>query len=339
MPAPPDRSTPPSMLEALGLDLESTLSVEPRFLMDARFLGALHAELRGELGPEEAEGTLFQMGFVHGLRDGSALVQDGLASGEWSRPPTAPRVPMRIARGAPGEARGAVDVAGDWPERHEAEAVLSSLGRLTTPVCAATAGYTSGWLSALFSADVLALETSCGAAGADACRFEAREAAEWRARGDERALDWLGGLPFADLRALVGRHLDARPEPKPQEGIQSGAPVIHVWGPVMVLPFAGVDESLRALDLIGNDPGARDVRVVILDLSDAIIDEGFGAVAVEQILGAVESWGAEAILTGFSPLCARVIEELEHAPLLCHKDLSEAVAAGFRIAEAQRQSV
>ena len=57
------------LLAALGLDLESSLGGEPRFLMDARFLGALHGELDQELGPEEAFGALLQMGFVHGLRD------------------------------------------------------------------------------------------------------------------------------------------------------------------------------------------------------------------------------------------------------------------------------
>ena len=338
MSPPPERAATTSLLEALGIDLESTLASEPRFLLDARFLGALHAELREEFGPGEAEETLFQMGFVHGLRDGAELVQDGMRAVEWNRPPTTPRVPMRITTGRERDPRGSLEIHGSWPERQEAEALLSTLGRLEGPACAATAGYTSGWLSGLFSADVLAVEVDCGASGG-ACRFVAREAAGWRERGDERAGAWLEGLPFAQLRELVGRQLRERPEPPPAEGLQTGAPVIHVWGPVMVLPFAGVDESLRALDLIGNDPGARDVRVVIIDLSDTLIDEGFGAVAIEQILGAVERWGAEAIVTGISPLSARVIEELEHSPLLCHKDLPEAVAAAFRIADAQRQAV
>ncbi len=329
------------MLEALGLDLESTLAQEPRFLLDARFLGALHAELREELGVGGAAWALFQMGFVHGLRDGCELVQDGMQGVGWDRPPATSRIAMRISPGQRPVAGAALRIEGCWPERHEAEALLSSLGRLDAAACAASAGYTSGWLSGLFSADVLAVETECGACGGVRCSFEAREASDWRERGHERALAWLEELPFDDLRELVGRHLSARPEPvrSPADGIQPGAPVIHVWGPVMVLPFAGVDESLRALDLIGNDPGARAVRVVVLDLSDAIIDDGFGAVALEQILAAVEGWGAEVILTGLSPLSARVVEDLEHAPLMLVKDLSEAVAVGFRVAEAQRQAL
>jgi anti-anti-sigma regulatory factor len=104
----------------------------------------------------------------------------------------------------------------------------------------------------------------------------------------------------------------------------------------MVIPFSSPDESLRALELIGRDPGARDVRVVIVDLSGAIIDEGFGAVALEQILDAIERWGAEPLLAGISPLSIRVLEDLERTHLVIHKDLPEAIAAGFQIAELHR---
>ncbi len=170
LPPPPHPPTSSSLLDALGLDLESTLASEPRFLLDARFLGALPAELRGELGPGEAEGTLFQMGFVHGLRDGAELVHDGMQALEWSRPPTAPRVAMRIHSGRERDPRAGVEIHGTWPERREAEAVLSTLGRLEGSACAASAGYTSGWLSGLFSADVLAVEVDCGASGGAAPR-------------------------------------------------------------------------------------------------------------------------------------------------------------------------
>ena len=337
---PPSDTLPDaSVLEILGLDLESTLADEPRFLTDMRLLGALHGELREQLGDAGAETALFQMGFVHGLRAGAVLVQDGLRGTPWDRPPATPRVAMRIAPRPSADAPGGLEIDGSWPERQEAEAIRAGFGPGEQPGCAATAGYTSGWLSGMFSADIVAVEHECAAAGSDGCRFLAREVADWSAREDERALARCAGLPFAALREIVGQHLGGRPAAPAEEGLQAGAPVVHVWGPVMILPFAGVDESLRALDLIGNDPSARSVRVVILDMSDAIVDEGFGAVALEQILAAVESWGAEVILTGLSPLSAHVVEDLEHAPLLCHKDLPEAVAAAFRIADAQRQAL
>ena len=67
-----------------------------------------------------------------------------------------------------------------------------------------SAGYTSGWLSGLLDADVVALERDCRASGHDACRFVAREAEAWDGDGARR---WLRALPFAALRELAARQL------------------------------------------------------------------------------------------------------------------------------------
>ena len=115
------------------------------------------------------------------------------------------------------------------------------------------------------------------------------------------------------------------------------SPAVHVWGPVMILPFSGLEESLRAIDLIGRDPAAREVAVVVIDLSGAVIDEGFGAVSLENVLEAVEAWGAEPILAGVSPLSEPVVAELEGNHLVVRKPLPEAVAVAFQIAHAQRR--
>lgn len=322
-------------LDALGIDLEASLLDEPRFLLDAGFLGALHAELRGALGEEAAAGVLRQLGFARGLFDAARLARE-LGPGPAAlavATPTPSRLAMRLAP-APGRHGGAA-FAGGWPERHEAQAVAETLGAAAGPSCSASAGYTSGWLSGLIAADVYALETECAAAGASACRFEAREAAAWRGRrgGVARAA---ASFPFGPLRELVMRRLASVPLPARADGFERGSPAIHVWGPVMVVPFAGADESLRALELIARDREARGVRVVIVDLAGAIIDEGFGALALERILDAVAGLGAEPILAGVSPLSMPVVAELERAHALVRKDLPEAIAAGFQIAQAQR---
>jgi anti-anti-sigma regulatory factor len=325
-------------LAALGLDLESTLNEEPRFLLDVCFLGALHCELVEHLGPEDARATLLQLGFLHGLRDAALVVRAGfghsaleLAVGS----PTTPRLAIRLAA-QPSAPTAGFEIRGSWPERHEADACLASVGCGTSPVCFVSSGYTSGWLSGIFDADLLALEVECSAAGGSDCQFIARETTAWAQSSDPRVPDLLASLPFPAFRQLVARHLESWPEPDRRDAFEAGSPVIHVWGPVMVIPFSSPDESLRTLELIGRDPGARDVRVVIVDLSGAIIDEGFGAVALEQILDAIEGWGAEPILAGVSPLSARVLEDLESTHLVIHKDLPEAIAAGFQIAELQR---
>ncbi|HEX2484342.1 MAG TPA: V4R domain-containing protein [Myxococcota bacterium] len=321
-------------LDALGIDLEGSLLEEPRFLADAAFLGALHAELRDSLGAGGAAAVLLQLGFARGLFDAGRLVREiGASSPRPGGLPVLTRLPMRLA---PAPARdGGIAFAGSWPEHHEAEAVLAALGGTDEPACHASAGYTSGWLSGVFAVDAVAVETRCCAAGARTCRFAALEASTWRRRRGAAARR-AAALPFLQLHELVARRVAALPQPARMDGFERGSPAIHVWGPVMVVPFAGADESLRALELIARDRDARGVRVVIVDLAGAIIDQGFGALALERILDAVAGLGAEPILAGVSPLSAGVVAELERAHALVRKDLPEAIAAGFQIAQAQR---
>ncbi len=325
-------------LAVLGLDLQSTLNEEPRFLLDATFLGALHLELSERLGPEDTRAALLQLGFLHGLRDALVLVGRDLGSqvDAAGQPPASPRVAMQLTH-AIGQT--GLEVQGQWPDRREARAVTEMVGPSEGPICHVSAGYTSGWLSGVFDADVIAIEETCRAHGDEACRFQALEISAWIAQGEREALEVMEMLPARALRDIVEHHVATQPLPAPQGGehFERGSAVVHVWGPVMVVPFSGPDEAHRALDLIGRDPGARDVRVVVLDLAGAIIDEGFGAAALEQILDAVESWGAEPIVTGVSPLSEAAVADIERSHLVLRKDLPEAIAAAFQIAEAMRR--
>ena len=67
-----------------------------------------------------------------------------------------------------------------------------------------------------------------------------------------------------------------------------------------------------------------------------MIDEAFGAMALEQLVGSATAWGAEVVLADPSPLSQRAIDALEHPPLLVAKSLEEAVATAFQVARAQR---
>jgi len=314
----------------LGLDLAGLLARAPRVLLNADFLGPLHGELEGQLGREGARALLLRLGFVHGLCDALAVLRTGFAPFEPRGQGKAAATNLAIRLATP---RGLPEWAGSWPEALEARALQKSGA---APRCYASAGYTSGWLSGILDADVLALEQSCRGADQAECGFLAREASAWRASGNERAQALLDALPFEALRELAAQHLPAAEESPDGERYEPGSPAIHVWGPVMVLPFAGSDECLRSLDLLGRDPGARAVRVVVVDLSGALIDEGFGAASLEQVLDAVEGWGAEPLLTGISPLSERAVADLEKSHLVIRKDLPEAIAAAFQIAEAQR---
>ena len=338
----PRESTALEALAKLGFDPKAILAREPGVLLDPRFLSALRGQLEQEFGAEEAALTLLQIGFLHGLRDAQDAVASAFTgSHEAARIPGAPALAIRFRPLAEPHSRGALEVHGLWPERAEASARRRAQGEghASDAHCHVSAGYTSGWLSGLFEADLLALEMGCSAAGEASCHFVAREAEAWRAAGDPRAGHLLDALPFAAFRDLVRRQEPARPAEPGAEAFDPEAAVIHIWGPVMVLPFSGADEALRAVELIGREPGAREVSVVVLDLSGAVLDEAFGAAALEQILESVESWGAETVLAGVGPLSQRVVAELAHQPLLVHKDLHNAIAAAFQIARAQRRNV
>lgn len=329
---------PPDAIGVLGFDPEAVLLKEPGILLDPRFLSALHAELRSELGSRDANRTLLQMGFLHGLQDALRAVRTAFGRESTdSQSPAGPSLAFRLSSAAGTAEPGAISLDGLWPERIEASAYLAALGEPEHPTCFLSAGYTSGWLTGTLDADVLALESSCTACGGDSCGFSAREASAWRESGNPVALEILDALPFAIFRAFVQANLDALAEPESaSDHVDPGSSVVHIWGPVMVIPFQGGDAILNAVELIGRDPAARNVSVVVLDLSGAIIDEAFGSVALEQLLELVDAWGADAVFAGVSPLSEVALANLERQPLVIHKDLAAAIAAAFQLANAQR---
>ena len=314
------------------LDPEAILHRDSRVLLDPRFLVAMHRELLDLGDAQLARQRLLRVGFLHGMQDAMQVAGSTFGHDAYSPPLT-----IRC-RSIP--ANGAVEVRGDWPERREARARLSPGGADSAGCCAFSAGYTSGWFSTMLDADMLAVEQHCSSEGHERCCFVAREASLWRP--DELCGMPVDAIPFDTFRSLV-RTRDARraPElhlPMPETlGIDRDDACVHIWGPVMVIPFGGPEEGLRALELIGCDPEAAEVSVVIIHLGHTLIDEAFGALALEQIVQTAESWGAETLIAEPSPLCERVLAELEHPPLMVLKDLEEAVVIGFQIAASQRR--
>lgn len=340
MPRPSDGASgaPPR-----DLDPEAVLERDSRILLDPQFVSALHGELLADGGPGYARRNLLRMGFLHGMQDALRA-----QAANRRRDATVPPLVMRY-RGVP-TGDGAIEVHGDWPDRREAAGRLVASATRAVGCCALSAGYTSGWLSAMFDADLLAVEVGCGTEGEARCRFVARELTDWlEDRGGLPADDVpVDAIPFEAFRTLVHAR-EARltgealapllPTPGDLEefGIDRDAACVHIWGPVMVIPFGGADEGLRALDLIGRDPQAAEVTVVIVHLAHTLIDEAFGASALEQIVQQAEAWGAETLFAEPSSLCEGVIAELENPPLLVLKDLEEAVVTAFQIARSQRR--
>lgn len=322
-----------------GLDLphaalDDALLRDARFLSDARLLAALHGELRRRLGADGAAAVLLQSGFVHGMRDAQRASFDHGPRGAASGVGLAPSLLAFQLRSAP-DALGAV-LCGSWPQRTEAEAVMIACGSGDAACCLASMGYTSGWLSALADSDILAFERRCAAGGHAACDFEARDASSWRATGDAAAIARLDTIPFAALREIAER---SRSEaPASTDAFDADSPAVHVWGPVMVVPYAG-EETAYAVECVARDPGASGVSVVVIDLAGVIVDDGFGAVALERVVDVIRCWGAEAVITGLSPLSERVVAGLAGDPIIATKDLRTTIAMAFQIAESQRRAL
>ncbi len=330
----PPRQSRRELVEQLGFDPAAVLLRDPGLLSEPRFLSAFHEEIAASFGAE-APVVLYQVGLLHGLQ--AALRQAQRAERRGSEVGAPGRPPLALRFCVTSGADASLEIRGDWPDRAERRA-LRRLAAGAGPVCHLSAGFTSGWLSGCFECDLVALELdpACAAAGA---AFVAREPEAWRESGDERAEALLAKLPFSAFRELVRDQLGGFESETPREAFDSNAAVIHIWGPLMVIPFSNSDEAFRAVDLIARDPAARQVSVVVVDLGGAALDEAFGALALEQIIEAVEALGAEVLFAGATSAAEGVIAELSRKPLLVHKDLQSAIASGFQIAASQRSGV
>jgi len=336
------------MLTAIGFGPDTVLMNDPKLFVDGRFLASLLVELEDELGPREAGLALHQIGLLHGLRDAARCCR---RHGDEGVDPFAgvadtTSLVMDWGHGVDREDGGALRVAGRWPERHEAVARLSRLEPAAAPACALSAGYTTGWLSGALDRTLVALEVECAAAGGRQCRFEVREADRLRTLADPELDALLEQLPFEAFRKLALRPpVERRDRPAPGAPIGGDGrfdrtqPVVHIWGPVMVLPFTSLEEALGTVDMLGRDPGIREIRSVVVDLRERPLDEGFGAAALEQVLETIDSWNAQSLLTGVSAASEVAIASLESSHLIVRKDLSEAIATAFQIADAQRHDL
>jgi hypothetical protein len=338
------------MLNRLGFGPDTVLMNDPKLFVDGRFLASLLVELDDELDENEAALALFQIGLLHGLRDAARLHRRHDDHGSQSAaspsetPETTPLV-MFWSDGASRDESGRFSLHGRWPERHEAVARMSRLGPAEDPQCSMSAGYTTGWLSGTLDRSIIVREIECVAAGAELCRFEAHESAAWLESDATDMHAVIADVPFEAFRKIassppVERNLkQAIGSSALDTGFDRSQAVVHIWGPVMVLPFTTLDEALGTIDMLGRDAGIGEIRAVVIDLRDQPLDEGFGAAALEQILETIETWNAQSLITGVSPQSEAAIASLEVSHLVLRKDLPEAIATAFQISDAQRHQL
>lgn len=285
------------------------------------------------VGRPYAAGILYGMGLAQGLLDGlRAARRFGSALG--AAPSHAgPGIPLLFPVARVRADRG---FAGRLEPSVEAGLHLRDFGPDTEPVCHVSAGYCSGWYSALLGEFLLVRELACTAHGAERCEFDARPADAWRAARDPQAATLLAYLDFEAMRQAALAKLAGDEEEA--EGSMMGAfdplsPAVHVWGPVMILPYSGSVDSLEAVQTILGDLGPAALRVVVLDLTGARVD-ALERTGLLRLLELLEAHKLESILVGLPSVDVRDLLPARAALTLPLRaaEISEGINLAFQLA-------
>jgi len=292
-------------------------------------LSELRRDVFRSVGPRYGTGILYGIGYTEGLIDALRVLR-AFEEPAHARPSLAgPALPI-LFEPSGGKLEGRF--GGRLVHSVEADLHGHSFGAPEQPVCFVTAGYAAGWYTELLGTPILVKETCCRARGGEHCLFEARRADDWDSD------PWIAEVrPYLDVEALRKR---ARAN---LERLESGStyeeenlatfdptsPAVHVWGPVMILPYSGADDCSAAIDTIVGDIGSGQVRVVLLDLLGMRLDS-IEAAGLTQVLAYLHYHEMESILVGLSSHEGTKLG----VPLggtLCVSDMAEGIALGFQM--------
>lgn len=308
--------------------------VSPRAFSDPEAFAQLRKYALELVGAPEAGPFLYRIGFDRGWRDG-AQISRGFSGGSVVGPRFAgPALPLLFL---PSEGRAPERFGGSLQDSLEATVHRASFPPTEEPTCHLTAGYAAGWYSSIFRRTILVLELECEARGDARCHFDARPLQSWVDAGDARALALLPCLDPPEAADYAEEEDQGELE---EEGSLLGrfdpmSPAVHVWGPVMVLPYGGLEDADGALETIEDDLGSEVIRVVVLDLTGVHVApvELWGVV---ELISRLEARGLEVIVAGI-----RGVQPGDLPPQLSGRDgppvvqeLAEGIALGFQIASA-----
>lgn len=194
------------------------------------------------------------------------------------------------------------EMIGIWRNSYEAEISLNEHGIAKVPCCHSLTGYASGWGTAFFGEDLVAIETMCIGKGDPYCQAEVRRADDW---GPE-AEPWKQAL--RSKFDSVTREQDAIIERQRAELRELAAPVIQVWDGILTLAIVGGLDNERASTLT-ESLLARVVelraRFLLLDITAIEVVDAATAKHFVTIVRAVQLLGAECIITGIRPAVAQ----------------------------------
>jgi signal transduction histidine kinase/CheY-like chemotaxis protein len=189
-------------MRAEDIDLSSMLEFRPdlgqvqlngqrMLIFSQQALGLLYESLATHLGHELTAAIFAQFGARSGREDFRAITAGAVWDTDLDRIYSGPVIhtweglvhvtptALEFDRG-----RGLFFMAGEWRNSFEAANYVDRYGLSENPVCWALTGHATGWATEFFGADVLTIETSCVATGADLCRFEIRPIDSWDSRAD-----------------------------------------------------------------------------------------------------------------------------------------------------------
>lgn len=296
-------------------------------------LSELRRDVFRSVGPRYGTGILYGIGFTEGLIDALRVVQsfDGQGRGRGEPQLAGPVLPLLFE---PSHGRIETRFAGALHRSIEAELHAHSFSAAQDPICFVTAGYAAGWYTELLDAQILVKETTCVGRGDAHCSFEARRLDDWT--GDASMAEILPYLDISALRARARSAAAAQDSASMEDGDDEAmmcsdpsSPAVHVWGPVMVLPYSGADDCSVAIDTIVGDIGAGQVRVVLVDLLGMRLDS-IEAAGLTQLLAYVRGHEMESIVVGISRLEGSRLG-VPVTSTLCVPDMAEGIALSFQM--------
>jgi hypothetical protein len=303
-------------------------------LCDPEVLRSLRDEVLTLVGPEHAFGVLYGSGFREGMLEGLRVARSFQGTATPVPHVTAPDLAIPL-RPDPAHQR----LAGSSRCSRESQLPAPNPGPAGQPGCAVTAGFTAGWYSALLDARMLAREVECVARGDAACRFDARSFEDWTSADPV----WTEGLTlFLDVEKLreraVLRLTQAHEALAPtSDNFDPATGAAHVWGPVLVLPWAGIEDAECSLAAIWGDPIAETLEVAVVDVASAHIGDA-ETVGLLRLLDQLGEACVETIFAGMRPETFETLSEscgAAQRPLLS-PDITSAIALAFQLCAGTR---
>jgi hypothetical protein len=313
-------------------------------LEDPEQLAALREELYSTHG-EDAPATLYALGFVEGMADGLRIAQ-GFGADELRPCLAGPGLPLLFVPETEQD-DPVVRIAGTVENSLEARIHRAQGLCANEPSCHLSAGYAAGWYGEILRERLIVKEVECMANGGTRCRFVAHTPEEWQAARDPWIEQLLSRLDFASLRAAAASRpaalsgdLDAdEPEGDTFGGFDPMSPAVHVWGPVMVLPYSGAADGEAAVEMVSADLDADRIKIAVVDVTGVRI-ESVEADGLARFLDHLERLQIEAVLVGLSPEAQPLFQDQGCGlamPMLA-RDISEGIAFAFQLAHGTTSS-